>query len=145
MEWYELYSETKEPTFKDISKYVNSKLWEDFNEFIIKTYNISPTLSYSKCAMDKGFFRGWNMKYKKSGKTLGTYYPKEGYFVALVTVGQKELHETELILPSFSKYVQNLYKNSDAVMGSRWLAIEVTSEKILEDLKWLIKTRISSK
>ena len=142
MEWAELFNQTKEPTMKDIEKFINNKLWSEFNNFITKTYNISPNLSYSKCAMDNGYFRGWNIKYKKSGKSLGTYYPKEGFFLALIAIGQKDMSDTDRIMPSFTKYIQELYKNADTCMGSKWLCIEVTNEKVLEDLKWLIEIKI---
>ena len=144
MEWSELFNQTKEPTMKDIEKYINNKVWNEFNNFMA-TYNISPAISYSKCAMEKGYFRGWNIKFKKSGKSLGTYYPKEGFFAALITIGQKEMTETELILPSFDKSIQDLYKNTEIFMSNKWLCIEVTHEKILEDLKWLIEIKINTK
>ena len=145
MMWNELYTEEKQPTFDDIEKFIDNKLWNKLNEFIKKTYNISPNLSYSNCSMDKGSWKGWNIKYKKSGKALCTLYPRQGYFTALIVIGSKEVNETEMILPSCSEHIQDLYKNSPFCMGGKWLAINVTDEKILEDLELLIKIRVLPK
>ena len=139
--WAELYNVNKEPTFKEIEKFINNGLWNKLNEFIKETYNISPTLSYSTCSGQPG----WNVKYKKSSKSLCTLYPMEGYFIALVVIGNKEVDETELIMPSFSEYIQKLYKDSVFILGGRWLMINVTDEKILEDVETLIKIRVLPK
>jgi hypothetical protein len=34
--------------------------------------------------MDNNIWRGWNIKYQKSGKSICTIYPQQGYFLALV-------------------------------------------------------------
>ena len=141
MVWSELYNENKEPNFKDIEKFINNELWNELNEFIKNTYNVSPNLSYSGCSGQPG----WNVKYKKSGKSLCTLYPMKGYFIALVVIGNKEMNETELILPSCSKHIQDLYKNSTFSLGGKWLMINVTDKKILEDVEILIKIRVLPK
>lgn len=141
MGWNELYNANKEPTFKNIEKFINNELWKDINDFIENTYNISPALSYSSCSGQPG----WNVKYKKSGKSLCTLYPMEGYFIALIVIGNKEMNETEFILPSLSKHVQELYKNSPFSLGGKWLMINVTDKKILEDVEMLIKIRVAPK
>lgn len=138
MEWNELYNGNKEPTFNDIEKFVDNGLWQSINKFIKKTYNILPVLSYSCCSEQPG----WNVKYKKSGKSLCTLYPMEGYFIALVVIGNKEVDETELILPSCSEHIQDLYKNNPSSLGGKWLMINVTDKKILEDVETLIKIRV---
>jgi len=141
MEWYKLYGENKEPSFKNIDKYINSELWVSLNEFIKEAYRISPILSYSSCSGQPG----WNIKYKKSGKSLCTLYPMEGFFIALVVIGNKEIPETEMILPSCSKYIQDLYKNTPFSLGGKWLMINVKNKKILEDIETLVKIRVMPK
>ena len=69
----------------------------------------------------------------------------EGYFIALVVIGNKEINETELILPSCSEHIQDLYKNSPFSLGGKWLMINVTDKKILEDVEMLIKIRVLPK
>jgi hypothetical protein len=74
---------------------------------------------------------GWNVKYQKSGKSLCTLYPMEGFFIALVVIGNKESFEAELMLPLLSSYTQSLYQNTAFSAGGRWLMINVTDQTIL--------------
>ena len=49
------------------------------------------------------------MKFKKAGKSLCVVYPKNGYFTALVVVGNREKEHVENQLPLLSKEIQELY------------------------------------
>lgn len=138
MEWSKEFSMEIKPDPQQISAFIDNPLWEEMNEFLKNNYSVSPDYSYSRCSAQPG----WNVKYKKGGKSLCTLYPMDGYFIALVVVGSKEVSEVEMILPSCTEYVQELYKNTDSVpsMGM-WLMINVTDSEILEDVKNLIQIR----
>ena len=69
----------------------------------------------------------------------------EGFFIALVTIGNKELTETELLMPVCTKYIQELYQTVPFSLGGKWLMINVTEKEILEDTKNLIKIRVAPK
>ncbi len=141
MDWKTLYHQSNPPSLDDIGDYVDRPRWKTINYFLSSTYQTEPEFSYSKCSMQPG----WNVKYKKSGKSLCTLYPMEGYFIALVVIGSKETEEAEMILPSCSEYTQALYQNSTFSCGGRWLMIHVTEDKILDDVLKLIQTRLKRK
>ncbi|RDU24959.1 DUF3788 domain-containing protein [Anaerosacchariphilus polymeriproducens] len=141
MEWNLMYHKNNPPTLKDIDDYVNSELWGKLNSNLQNTYCVQPKLSYSQCSMQPG----WNIKYQKSGKSLCTLYPMEGFFIALVVVGNKNRQETEFMLPLFSKYTQDLYQNTVFSTGGCWLMIHVTGLEVLEDVKSLIQIRMNTK
>jgi len=84
---------------------------------------------------------GWNVKYKKSGRALCTLYPMEGSFIALLVIGERERMETEQILPSFTEYVQGLYRETRPGTGQKWLMIHVADEQVLGDVKRCIAIR----
>jgi hypothetical protein len=65
----------------------------------------------------------------------------KGFFIALVVIGAKEETEAELLKPMLTEYVQELLTSSVAVMGGRWLMINVTDEHILDDVESLIQLR----
>lgn len=140
MEWSELFEQSNLPTWDDIGKFVNNELWQELNSFLQTTYPVLPKLAYSKCSMQKG----WNLKYRKSGKSLCTLYPMQGYFIVLVVIGEKEKTETELLLPLCSEYTKTLFENTAYGSGSKWLMMDVTEKPILEDVKNLIKIRAKS-
>lgn len=74
-----------------------------------------------------------------------TLYPMDGYFIALVVVGKKEVTEAEFMLPTFSQYTQDLYNKTDFYIGGKWLMMHVTDIEILEDIKRLIRIRVKPK
>ena len=61
----------------------------------IGEYKCNEKIEYSMCSLEKG----WNVKFKKSGKSLCTIYPREGYFTILIVVGRKEKTLIEEMLP----------------------------------------------
>jgi hypothetical protein len=89
--------------------------------------------------------KGWNVKYRKSGKSICTLYPMNGYFIALVVIGNKELPDAELIMPSCSQYVQQLFNKTSSLPMGRWLMIEVREGCVLEDVLKLTQLRVKPK
>jgi hypothetical protein len=85
------------------------------------------------------------VKYKKSGRALCTLYPDAGQFIALVTIGAKEATEAELLLPTCTEFLRELYARTQTFNGARWLMIHVTDEGVLEDVKKLIRLRVAPK
>lgn len=98
-------------------------------------------MGYSKCSAQPG----WNIKYQKSGKSLCTLYPMEGYFIALVVIGEKERPQAELLMPALTPYTQEIYHNAGGLNGARWLMLNVTAEDVLQDVKSLIMLRVKPK
>ncbi|MPW25497.1 DUF3788 family protein [Alkalibaculum sp. M08DMB] len=141
MEWSDCYGPENLPTLDNIREYVNSDLWEDLNLFLQNVYHIQPKLTYSNCSMQ----RGWNVKYRKSGRSLVTLYPMENYFIALIVIGNKEMNEAELLVPFCSDYTQSLFQNTDFSAGGRWLMLKVTEPSILQDVENLIQIRVKPK
>ncbi|MEG0663875.1 MAG: DUF3788 domain-containing protein [Clostridia bacterium] len=141
MSWKSLYSQSNKPDISNISSYVNCSLWNDLCLYIEDAYKVTPSIEYSRCSMETG----WNVKYKKSGRSLCTLYPKENSFTCLISIGTKETIETELLIPSFDIYLQELYKNTKPFNGSRWLMINITSKEILDGVKALINIRVKPK
>ncbi|MCG2729690.1 MAG: DUF3788 domain-containing protein, partial [Acetobacterium sp.] len=105
MEWSQNFEQNNEPTLDDMIRFVNNPLWVELQSFIEDVYQIKPIMNYSRCSAQKG----WNLKYRKSGKSLCVLYPMDNYFIALVVIGDKELTETEAYLPQASSEIQALF------------------------------------
>lgn len=138
MRWNALYPKDNRPDLAAVSAYIGSPLWDELCNHLEDTYSVSPTVEYSVCSGAPG----WNIKYKKSGRALCTLYPARGFFTCLVSVGSKEVEEAELLLPAFTDYLRELYRNTKPFNGGRWLMINVTSPDILNDVKALISLRV---
>nr|WP_288976163.1 DUF3788 domain-containing protein [uncultured Blautia sp.] len=138
MEWSILYTNGNQPSLEMVAAYINNPLWAEFHSHIQSKYKIEPRMEYSRCSMQAG----WNMKYKKSGKSFCTLYPMQGYFIALVVIGRKEMTEAELLIPLYSDYVQTVFKNTKVGNGQKWLMIEVRDREILQNVFSLLQLRI---
>jgi hypothetical protein len=137
VDWATVYGPEKQPSESAISQFVDSPQWAEIHSFLRGNYEIQPSYSYSVCSAQPG----WNVKYHKAGRSLCTLYPMQGYFIALVVIGSKEMNEAELILPTLSEYTRSLFETTVFSVGGKWLMINVTDEQILEDVKRLIQVR----
>jgi hypothetical protein len=81
---YEVFKKDSEPTDAEIRDFVGSDLLTDLDHHLRTHYKIKPKLAYSNCAMDNNLWRGWNIKYQKSGKSYCAIYPQQGYFLVLI-------------------------------------------------------------
>ncbi len=141
MEWSKIYDQSSQPSLDDVNDFIHSELWQELNSLLQETYHVKPAMSYSKCSAQPG----WNVKYKKGAKSLCTLYPMDGFFIALVTIGNKETNEVELTLSSFSDYTQRLYQRTPFSCGGRWLMINVTDKAVLDDVVNLVNIRVKAK
>lgn len=141
MVWSNLYDQSNKPTLKDINDFVSCNLFGKLCSQLETSYCISPMIEYSKCSMQKG----WNIKYKKSGKSLCTIYPMKDYIIVLVVIGEKERMEAELVLTTCSEYIQQLYQNTSFSCSGKWMMIDVRETTVLEDVLKLIQTRVKPK
>ena len=141
MEWSEMFTREHEPSESQIRDFVSTPLWDDLDSYLRHEYNVKPKVSYSSCSMDKGMWKGWNVKYKKNGKPLCTLYPKQGHILSLVPVGLQDIGQAELMMPTFTEYTQNLLKQSVTGHNGKSLAIVVENEAVLQDMKNIISLR----
>lgn len=126
------------PTEYTMGEYINNDLWEDFCKYMKNTYNVIPKFEFSKCSLEYG----WNVKFKKSSKSLCTIYPKEGYFTVLVVIGKKEKEDFEKGLLSFSCDIQKIYKETKEWNNQKWLMIDLEDKDTrYEDIKRIIEIR----
>lgn len=124
------------PTFELATAYTGSPLWVDLCRHMEAQYQPTQVFEYSGCSVP-----GWNLKLKKSGRSLCTLYPMEGWFTALVVIGNREKAEFDLTLPTLSGYTQTLYETTKDKNGLCWLMFEVKDESILSDVKRCIAIR----
>lgn len=136
--WSNLYTLDNKPTIAEIGSYIDTPHWLALCDFIEKKYLAVPKVEYSKCSMA----RGWNVKYKKGGKAICTLYPNKHYFTCLIVIADKNQPDAEFILPTCEEYVQTIYSKTKSVMGGKWLVLDITNDKILNNVKELIYLRM---
>lgn len=126
------------PALEEIGEYVRNPVFMQFSSEIRSAYHCKEKIEYSGCSWEKG----WNVKFKKSGKTLCTIYPREGYITVLVVVGEKEKESVEAILPECTAGLRDQYAQTSEGNGQRWLMIDLEERgELYRDLLRLIQLR----
>ena len=105
-------------------------LWERLVRFIADTYQMPGEWSYG------GKKYGWNLWYRKGGKSLTSLYPQQGYLVAQVVLGREE-GERALAL-SLGEHVGGMLRVAPLLHDGRWLFIPVTTEIDAADVEQLL-------
>lgn len=126
------------PALDELSNYINNPLFMQFCSQIKEKYHCSEKIEFSSCSWEYG----WNVKFKKSGKNLCTVYPREGFFTVLVVIGPKEKDSAERILPKLTPKLREIYNQTEAGNGQKWLMIELEDRnKMFDDTMRLIEIR----
>jgi hypothetical protein len=123
------------PGKEDIYKAIGNdakKAWDGIHKFLARYYEIEPeTVFYGKNY-------GWNIRYRKSGKTLCSLFPEKGSFSFLIVLGKKEVEKASGMLIGFSANIQDIILNTEQLHDGRWLWIRVYKIEEIDDIKKLI-------
>jgi hypothetical protein len=95
---FEIFDKEIQPTESELASFVGTEHFIDLHNYLCENYKIKPKIAYSNCSMDNNVWRGWNIKYQKSGKSLCTIYPQQGYFLALVPGSSFEVRNDKAII-----------------------------------------------
>lgn len=126
------------PTLREIGDYVNNPVFTRFCDEVKTKYSCTEKIEFSACSMEKG----WNVKFRKAGKTLCTLYPRESFFTVMVVIGRKEKEAAEAVLPDCTAVLRTIYEQTAEGNGQRWLMIDLEDEDDLyRDLFRLIAIR----
>lgn len=123
------------PNKEQISSLIGETALDAWNEiigFIEAHYDFQPV-------WDSGGKYGiWELKYRKSGKTLCAFYLKEQQFTTLVIFGKAERESFESSIKEFSSEIIDLYTNTRQYHDGKWLWINVSNQSLIDDIKRLI-------
>jgi hypothetical protein len=108
-------------------------LWEQLTQFIWDNYQMRGDLSYG------GKNYGWNLWYRKSGKSLLTLYPNQGYFVAQIVLGREQVEQALAL--KLGKNVQTLLVETPQLHDGRWLFIKVKTGRDVKDIQQLLQIK----
>lgn len=115
---------TRCPSIDELSAYVANPVFTLFCSEMERRYRTVPLLSFSSCSWEKG----WNIKFRKAGRSLCTVYVREGFFTVLIVIGEKERSDVERIMPQLPLRLRKIYLNTPSGNGQKWLMIDVEDE-----------------
>jgi hypothetical protein len=123
------------PTRQEIEKTIGTSVmpaWDELTKFVETNYSHEPIWD------DGGKYGKWEVKYRRSGRTLCAFYVKEGCFTVLVVLGKAEREKFELSQTEFCSSITELYDNTRQYHDGKWLWINVSDMSLVEDIKKLI-------
>lgn len=125
------------PTLKEVRSALGSRfpLWERVTNFIEKSYDVEGTWSTWGPAES-----GWNLRYRRKGKSLAALYPQRERILVQVVLGKVQA-ERALQLELKGKVLRML-REAPQLRDGRWLFIPVTSESDAEDVEKLLSAKI---
>ena len=136
----DLTNKSCHPSLEEIGQYTGNPVFMEFCSELKTTYAVQETIEYSSCSLEPG----WNVKFKKAGKSLCTIYPRESFFTVMVVVGRKEKDSVEQILPECTPELLDIYRQTKEGNGQRWLMVDLEDRVALyRDLLRIIQIRRS--
>lgn len=130
------------PSLDEISEYISNELFDQFVQILKERYKVKEKIEFSKCSMQPG----WNVKFKKSNKSLCVIYPQQRYFTVMVVVGLKEKEDVEVYLLKASSILRDIYDKTQEGRGQRWLMIDLEDEgHLYEDVLKLIDIKMKKR
>ena len=105
-------------------------LWDSLTAYVEESYGVEPT--YGRPSKRYG----WDVKYRKGGRTLLSLTPDEGRFTALVVLGVAEAeaaHDLDL-----GEHVRTVFEGAEQLHDGRWLFVSVESECDVNDIEALL-------
>jgi hypothetical protein len=124
-----------QPTMPEVLDALGSvqPLWEKLTQFISNNYPIPVEWKFG------GKNYGWNIWYRKSGKTLVSLYPQHEGFVAQIVLGKDQVNQSLSL--KLGKHVGIVLKEIPQLHDGRWLFIQVKTEQDIKDIQQLLQVK----
>jgi hypothetical protein len=108
-------------------------LWEKLTRFISDNYPIVGEWNFG------GKNYGWNIWYRKSGKTLVTLYPQREAFIVQIVLGRDQVEQALNL--KLGKNVGTVLKDTPQLHDGRWLFIQVKAEQDVRAIQQLLQVK----
>jgi hypothetical protein len=105
--------------------------WVKLRAFLRDNYDIAPELIFDKK-------HGWDIRYRKSGKTLITFTPEKGAVRILMVLGKGESEKALSMENELSPKIFKLIRNTNQLHDGRWLWIRLFQTEDADDIEKLL-------
>lgn len=130
-----LWDKADIPSEEQIYSFIGAEAkeaWIALSHFAEQNYDHQPELNYG------GKNYGWNVRYRRSGKTLFNMFPEKESFTVLLVLGKKEIEAYTSRMEEFGAHFKSVYEASAQFHDGRWLWIKVHSMDELKDIEQMI-------
>jgi hypothetical protein len=133
-EYQRMMDGTHAPLEQEITDFIGEpakEAWVKLRRFLKENYDIEPEMMFDKK-------RGWDVRYRKSGKTLVTLTPEKGAIRILIVLGREESEKALSMQNELSPEMYTLIENTKQLHDGRWLWIRLFQTKDVEDIEKLL-------
>jgi hypothetical protein len=128
---------THAPSEQEIADFIGMparEAWVKLTRFLRENYDIMPEMMFDKK-------RGWDVRYRKSGRTLATLTPEKGAVRVLVVLGREETAKALAMQDVLSPQIRRLIENTKQLHDGRWLWIRLFQAVDAEDVLQLVRIK----
>jgi len=133
-EYQRMMDGTHTPVEKEITNFIGEPAkgaWVKLRRFLKENYDIPPEMIFNKK-------HGWDVRYRKSGKTLITLTPEKGAVRILIVLGREESAKALSMRNELSPKLYKLIENTKQLHDGRWLWIRLLQTNDAEDIEKLL-------
>lgn len=84
---------------------------------------------------------GWEIRYRRSGKTLCSLTPEKGAFAVLIVLGREDFEKALSMRDELSRKIHRLIESTKQLHDGRWLWIRISTADDTEDVKKLLQIK----
>ncbi|TFG29839.1 DUF3788 family protein [Candidatus Thorarchaeota archaeon] len=124
---------SREPTDDEILEFLGNKagkMWMRIKKYIDENYEFEPIRENKD--LDA------TIRYKRSGKTLLTFYPKKNELTVLIIFGKNEVQKFEQLKNDFSSETVDIFMNTKQYHDGRWLHFKIPPFNQFDDIQTLL-------
>lgn len=134
MEHQRMMDGTRAPTEIEITDFIGASAkdaWLKLTQFFKQNYDTSPEVIFDRK-------QGWDVRYRKRGRTLITLTPETGAARVLMVLGREESEKAHSMRNKLSPKMSDSIESTKQLHDGRWLWIRLFNAEDVEDLEKLL-------
>jgi hypothetical protein len=123
------------PSAPEIATLLGAKqaLWDELLRFFRDNYQLPAEFTFG------GKNYGWNVWYRKGGKSLASLYPQKNGLVVQLVLGKDQVVKAGGL--SLGKNVERNLQATPQLHDGRWLFLKVTTRRDVQDVEQLVRVK----
>ncbi len=137
MEYERMLDKETRPSESDIAQNIGERthLWTRIHEYVAASYDFE---------REKKFYAkkyGWMVRYRKSGRTLCSFFPEAGAFSVLIVLGAKEAAKVGAEKEALNTNVRSVFEQTEQLHDGKWMWIRILDESDIDSLKLVLAAK----
>lgn len=125
------------PTLDEMAQTVGQALavWQELRRYVETSYDLAPEVIYG------GRKYGWQLHYRKGGRTLCDLYPETNALTVLIVLGKQEAEAALAQIDRLSPDVRRVFETTPPLHDGRWLWLHPASLEDASSIQMLLSLK----